>query len=102
VQSISQEEAVRKLRQEPEVMLAVADATITWVAEHPHISGWLKQALRTADRLDPTGLQNDVEMLKALNMPRSQDRIEIAMSPVFFPYTHSASSATLCLNRPRA
>ena len=61
-------------------MLAVADARITWVLNHPHMSDWLKQALRTANGLDPIGLQNDVEMLKHLIVPRSQARIEIAMT----------------------
>ncbi len=79
------EEKVRKLRQEPEAMLAVADARIAWVLDHPHMSDWLKQALRTADGLDPFGLQNDVEMLKHLILPRSQALIEIAMSPVHLP-----------------
>ena len=51
-------------RQEPEVARAVADARIAWVLEHPHMSDWLKQALRTAACRDPTELQNDVEMLR--------------------------------------
>lgn len=73
------EERVREVRQEPEIMLAEADARIAWVLEHPHMSDWLKQALRTADGLDPIGLQNDVEMLRNLVLTRSQARIEIAM-----------------------
>ena len=73
---------MRELRQEPEFVLAGADARISWVLEHPHMSDWLKQALRTADGLDPVGLQNDVEMLKHLVMTRSQARLEIAMRPV--------------------
>jgi hypothetical protein len=68
------------MRQEPEIMLAVADARIVWVLEHPHMSDWLKQALRSADRLDPIGLQNDVEMLRHLIVPRSQAQIEITMA----------------------
>ncbi|MDY7522816.1 hypothetical protein [Sphingomonas sp. 10B4] len=82
---MSEEERVRELRQEPEIMLAVADARIAWVLEHPHMSDWVKQALLTADGLDPIGLQNDVEMLRHLIVPRSQARIEIAMSPVHLP-----------------
>ena len=79
---MSLEEGARELRQEPEIMLAVADARITWVLEHPHMSDWLKQALRTADGLDPMGLQNDVEMLRHLIFPRSQAQIEIRMTSV--------------------
>jgi len=77
------EEKVRELRQEPEIMLAVADARIAWVLEHPHMSDWLKQALRSANGLDPIGLQNDVEMLRHLIVPRSQAQIEITMTSVF-------------------
>ena len=82
---MKRKERVRELRQEPEIMLAVADARIAWVLAHPHVSDWLKQALRTADGLDPIALQNDIEMLKQLITPRSQARIEIAMSPVRLP-----------------
>ena len=78
---MNREERVREVRQEPEIMLAEADARIAWVLEHQHMSDWLKQALRTADRLDPIGLQNDVEMLRHLVLTRSQARIEIAMGP---------------------
>lgn len=64
-------------------MLAVAEARIAWVLKHPHMSDWLKQAIRTAEGLDPIGLQNDVEMLKHLIVPRSQAQIEIAMASTF-------------------
>ena len=50
------------------------------VLEHPHMSDWLKQALRTADGLDPIGLQNYVEMLRHLIVPRSQAQTEITMT----------------------
>ena len=72
------------MRQEPKIILAVADAQIAWVLEHPHTSDWLKQALRTADGLDPIGLQNDVEMLKHLIGPQAQVEIEIAIAPFVF------------------
>lgn len=82
---MSGEESVRELTQEPELMLAVTDARIAWVLQHPHMSDWLKEALRTADGLDPIALQNDVEMLKNLIMPWSQTLVEIAMKPVPVP-----------------
>jgi len=63
------------LRQEPEMMLAVAEARIAWVLDHPHMSDWLKQALRLADSLDPIALQNDVEILKHTLIPHAQARI---------------------------
>lgn len=82
---MSREEDVRELRHEPEIMLAEADARIAWVLEHPHMSVWLKQALQTADGLDPIGLQNDVEMLRHLVMLRTQAKIEIMMSSIVVP-----------------
>jgi hypothetical protein len=80
---MKQEETVRDLRPEPEVILALMDARIAWVLDHPHTSDWLKQTLRTADGLDPITLQNDVEMLKHLIVPRSQAQIEIVIASVF-------------------
>ncbi len=80
---MSREERMREVRQEPEIMLAIADARIAWVLEHPHMSDWLKQALRTADGLDPIELQNDVEMLRHLIVPKSQAQIEITMTSIF-------------------
>ena len=61
-------------------MLAAADARIAWVLAHPHMSDWLKQALRSADARDPTGLQNDVEMLRHLLVPRARARIAMTES----------------------
>ena len=82
---MNREEKVQELKQEPEIMLAAAEARIAWVLEHPHMSDWLKQALRTADGRDPIALHNDVEMLKHLIMARSQALIEIAIRPVRVP-----------------
>ena len=79
---MKREEKVRELRKETEIMLAAADARIAWVLEHPHMSEWLKQALRTANGLDPIALQNDVEMLKSLVVSRSHAQIEAAMGSV--------------------
>ena len=67
--------------QEYEITLGVADFRIAWVLDHPRVSDWLKQALRTADGLDPIALQNDVELLRHLIVSRSQARIDGAMSP---------------------
>ena len=80
---MKQEETVRDLRPEPEVILALMDARIAWVLDHPRTSDWLKHALRTADGLDPIALQNDVEMLKHLIVPRSQAQIDIVIASVF-------------------
>jgi len=67
------------LQQEPELLLAVAEARIAWVLDHPQMSDWLKHALRAAEGLDPIALQNDVEMLRHLLGSRSQAQIEITM-----------------------
>lgn len=64
---------------EPEIMLAVAEARIAWVLDHPHMSDWLKQGLRMAAGCDPIALQNDIEILKSLLMSHAQVRIEIAV-----------------------
>ena len=64
-------------------MLAIAEARIAWVLDHPAMSDWLKQALRAAEGLDPTALQNDLEMLRHLITPRSQAQIEISMTSAF-------------------
>lgn len=68
------------LRQEPEIQLAMADARIEWVLDHPHMSDWLKQALRAAGGLRPMAMQNDIEMLRHLLGPRVEAQIEIEMS----------------------
>ncbi|WP_231621641.1 hypothetical protein [Sphingomonas sp. 37zxx] len=77
------DERVTSVRQEPEVKLSIADARIAWVLNHPHMSDWVKQALRSADGLDPIALQNDVEMLRHLIAPRAEAQIEIAVTSVF-------------------
>jgi len=63
---------------EPEALLAIAEARVAWVLAHPHISAWLKQALRSAQDVDPIALQNDVEMLRHLVALRSQAQVEMA------------------------
>lgn len=71
------------MRQELEIMLAAAQARITWVLDHPDMSEWLKQALRTADGLDPIALQNDLEMLRHLIIAHAQAKIEITITSSF-------------------
>ncbi|OYY68861.1 MAG: hypothetical protein B7Y47_13015 [Sphingomonas sp. 28-63-12] len=67
------------MRQEPEILLAVAEARITWVLNHPAMSDWLKQALKSADGIDPVRLQNDVFMLGQLIEARAKAQIELAL-----------------------
>ena len=67
-------------RQEPEMKLAVTDARIAWVLDNAHVSEWLKQALRAAEGLNPIILQNDVEMLRHLILPRVHAQIEMTIS----------------------
>lgn len=65
------------LRQEPEIMLAAANARITWALNNPRMSNWLKRALRTAENADPIALSNDIEILRQLLIPRTQALVEI-------------------------
>ena len=51
--------------------LRVTEARIDWVLEHPDMSDWLKQALRTARGRDPSAVLNDLEMLRTLLQDRS-------------------------------
>lgn len=67
---------------EPEALLAIAQTRISWVLDHPHMSEWLKQALRSAHGRDPVALQNDVELLRHLIGPRSQAQLQISASSV--------------------
>ena len=68
------------LRPEPELLLAAAEDRIAWVLEHPQMSDWLKQALRSADEADPVVLQNDLEMIRHLLLPRCQAQIDLAVA----------------------
>lgn len=68
------------VRQEPETALAIANARIDWALKHPHLSDWLKEALRSATGLDPIAIQNDVEMLRHLISLRATAEIEITMN----------------------
>jgi hypothetical protein len=65
------------MRKEPETQLAIINARIAWVLDQPHISDWLKQALRMADGHDPIMIQNEIEMLTALLLPRSALEVQI-------------------------
>lgn len=74
--------------QEPEITLAEAEARIAWVIAHPHMSEWLKQALRSADGLEPIALRNDLEILGLLLLPRAQTQLEIALAAASLGHKH--------------
>jgi len=59
-------------------MLAAATERIAWALDRPYRSEWLKQVLRASDGLDPIALQNDLEILRHLIMPRTQAQNELA------------------------
>lgn len=44
----------------------VSEQRIAWTINHPDMSGWLKEALRTALEQDPVAVLNDLEILKDL------------------------------------
>jgi len=48
-----------------------AERRIEWVLTHPGMSGWLKDALRTALDRDPIDILNELEMLRVLLTPRT-------------------------------
>lgn len=68
------------VRYEPEILRNLAKARIAWVLDHPDMSDWLKQALRSAMLLDPVAVQNDIEMLRHLMALRASAEVEIAVS----------------------
>lgn len=51
--------------------LAMIDARIHWVLEHPDMSPWLKSALRSALVEDPINVTNDLQILSNLVVSRS-------------------------------
>ncbi|MBP2277654.1 MULTISPECIES: hypothetical protein [Sphingomonas] len=67
-------------RQEPEILRSRANARIAWVLNHPHMSDWLKAALRSAQALDPIAIQNDIEILRHLITLRVNAEVELALS----------------------
>ena len=67
-------------RQEPEILRSVANARIDWVLNHPHMSDWLKAALRSARELDPVAVQNDIEMLRNLFALRATAEVDLMLS----------------------
>lgn len=46
--------------------LREAERQIAWALDHPHVSTWLKDALRAALLCDPVVVVNEVEMLREL------------------------------------
>lgn len=83
---------------EPELMLAVTKARITWVLDHPHTSGWVKEALRGAEGIDPVTLQNDVEMIRHLLLPRCQAQIDLAVAETSIATMPSVPSLSAGIN----
>lgn len=69
----------RRLRPEPELALARADAHIAWALAQPQVSGWLQAALRSARDHDPLTLQNDIELLRHLALPYARAATEAQM-----------------------
>jgi len=45
------------------------DERISWVLEHPTMSGWLKDALNSALDRNPIDVLNDLEILNHLSAP---------------------------------
>lgn len=58
--------------------LQEAERRISWVLDHPHVSAWLKDALRNALTCDPVVVLNDVEMLRELLRLRTEILVDQA------------------------
>lgn len=72
--------ATRVARQEPETQRSLANARTEWVLNHPHMSDWLKSALRSANGLDPVNIQNDIEVLRHIITLRANAEVEITLN----------------------
>ena len=70
------------MKHEPETVIAVTNARIRQLLESPHVSDWLKAALRGADGLDPITLQNEIEILRHVIGPMSRTDIDVSMKPI--------------------
>jgi hypothetical protein len=70
------------MKPHPETPVADADARIAWVLDHPHVSDWLKHAIRTSEGLDPITLQNEIEILRQLIRFRAHAQSEVLATPV--------------------
>jgi hypothetical protein len=70
------------MKHEPETIIAITNARIKHLLESPHVSEWLKTALRAADGHDPIKLQNEIEILRHVIGPISQTDTDVAMTPI--------------------
>lgn len=62
----------------PNEMPQTNEERIAWVLAHPHMSSWLKEALRSARERDPVELLNDLEILNLLLRTECEARVRIA------------------------
>lgn len=60
-------------------VLDIAQYRISWVLDHPGMSEWLKEAVRTALDHDPVAVLNDLEMLNTLLRLRAEAQIDALM-----------------------
>ncbi|GGI73150.1 hypothetical protein GCM10007973_07600 [Polymorphobacter multimanifer] len=70
------------MKHEPETVIAITNTRIRHLLESPHVSDWLKTALRAADGHDPITLQNEIEILRHVIAPISQTSIAVTMAPI--------------------
>ncbi len=60
-------------------VLETAQYRISWVLDHPGMSEWLKEAVRTALDRDPVAVLNDLELLNTLLRLRAEAQINAVM-----------------------
>ncbi len=70
------------MKHEPETVIAITNARIRHLLDSPHVSDWLKAALRAADGHDPITLRNEIEILRHLIAPMARTDADVAMTPI--------------------
>ena len=60
-------------------VVGTAQHRISWVLDHPGISEWLKEAVRTSLDRDPVAVLNDLELLTTLLRFRAEAQIDVLM-----------------------
>ena len=60
----------------PTEILAMVEGRITWVLDHPGMSRWLKDALRSARGREPLDVLDDLEILNSALCPRAEAELE--------------------------
>jgi hypothetical protein len=58
-----------------------AERRIEWILDHPHVSAWLKESVRSAIKRDPVEALNDAELLLQLIRTRTVAIVQETLDP---------------------